>query len=146
MDLRSDIRWIQEQIENADETEHILASIQDQRSAIISQYSALNDNLPELSNVSMIIRELQDHLSLSGVSLLKLEPENKKVFETYEEWPFLIIAEGGYHNFGHLLQALEKSDYIIRIQQVTLSSDGLVSKVITGELYLSVVLLNELSR
>lgn|SRR5574341_251585 len=80
----------------------------------------LKEKLPAETEVSGLLRQIQNEVNKAGLSLKYWKPEKRKPHSSglYDEIPIAVTLSGGYHNFGLFLDRVAKLPRIVNIQNV----------------------------
>lgn len=84
------------------------------------QLRILTEKLPPETEVSSLLRQIQDLVNKSGLTLKLWRPEKRKQHESglYEEIPITVSLLGGYHNLGIFLDRVSKLSRIVNVQNI----------------------------
>lgn len=98
----------------------------------------LTEQLPPESEVSDLLRQIQNLVNRSGLVLKSWKPSGRKMHASglYEEIPIAITLSGGYHNTALLFDRVGKLTRIVNILNIKMgtmkiSSDGSPEVTIT---------------
>jgi type IV pilus assembly protein PilO len=84
----------------------------------------LTEQLPPESEVSDLLRQIQDLVNRSGLTLKSWKPSGRKMHESglYEEIPIAITLTGGYHQTALLFDRVGKLTRIVNILNIKMGS------------------------
>jgi Tfp pilus assembly protein PilO len=84
----------------------------------------LTEQLPPESEVSDLLRQIQNLVNQSGLSLKSWKPSGRKMHASglYEEIPIAIILTGGYHHTALLFDRVGKLTRIVNILNIKMGS------------------------
>jgi type IV pilus assembly protein PilO len=88
------------------------------------QLKVMKEKLPAENEVSSLLRQIQNEVNKSGLTLKLWKPDKRKPHESglYEEIPITVNLIGGYHNFGVFLDRVSKLPRIVNIQNFKMDS------------------------
>lgn len=88
------------------------------------QLVLLTEKLPPETEVSTLLRQIQNLVNRSGLVLKLWKPEKRIPHSSglYEEIPITVHIIGGYHNFGIFLDRVSKLQRIVNIQNVKMDT------------------------
>lgn len=109
-------------IDNADSQQEYLRGVLASRGD--TYRSIFNGN--QVAGTSKVLSEIHACVGRSGVTLGTLIPSQKINHNQFSEWTIHITASGGFHNHAFFLNELERSNLLIRLNQVRLESDGII--------------------
>jgi len=84
----------------------------------------LTEQLPPESEVSDLLRQIQDLVNRSGLTLKSWKPSGRKMHASglYEEIPIAITLTGGYHQTALLFDRVGKLTRIVNILNIKMGS------------------------
>lgn len=84
------------------------------------QLRVAKEKLPPETEVSGLLRQIQNEVNKSGMTLKLWKPEKRKSDPSglYEEIPISVGLIGGYHNFGVFLDRVSKLPRIVNVQNI----------------------------
>ena len=84
----------------------------------------LTEQLPPESEVSDLLRQIQNLVNQSGLTLKSWKPSGRKTHASglYEEIPIAITLTGGYHNTALLFDRIGKLTRIVNILNIKMGS------------------------
>jgi type IV pilus assembly protein PilO len=84
----------------------------------------LTEQLPPESEVSDLLRQIQNLVNQSGLTLKSWKPSGRKAHASglYEEIPIAITLTGGYHNTALLFESIGKLRRIVNILNIKMGS------------------------
>jgi type IV pilus assembly protein PilO len=84
----------------------------------------LTEQLPPETEVSGLLRQLQNLVNQSGLILKLWKPEKRKPHESglYDEIPIVLEISGGYHNVGVFFDKVSKLTRIVNIMNLRMDS------------------------
>jgi type IV pilus assembly protein PilO len=116
------------------ENENKIKKLDDLRAEVKAgqvQLAILTKQLPPESEVSDLLRQIQDKVNQSGLTLKSWKPSGRKTHTSglYEEIPIAVTLTGGYHNTALLFDRIGKLTRIVNILNIKMggmkmSKDG----------------------
>jgi type IV pilus assembly protein PilO len=84
----------------------------------------LTEQLPPETEVSGLLRQLQNLVNQSGLVLTLWKPEKRRTHASglYEEIPIILEISGGYHNVGVFFDKVSKLARIVNIMNLKMDS------------------------
>jgi type IV pilus assembly protein PilO len=84
----------------------------------------LTEQLPPESEVSDLLRQIQNLVNQSGLTLKSWKPTGRKTHTSglYEEIPIAITLTGGYHNTASLFDRIGKLTRIVNVLNIKMGS------------------------
>lgn len=112
-ELQSKIRDNDNKIKKLDDLKVEVKTLQ-QRLVILTQ------QLPPESEVSGLLRQIQNLVNQSGLNLRLWRPEKRRIHPSglYEEIPITLALTGGYHNTASLFDRVGKLTRIVNILNI----------------------------
>ncbi len=92
--------------------------------ALRERLRVLTEQLPPETEVSGLLRQLQNLVNQSGLVLKLWKPEKRKPHESglYDEIPIVLEISGGYHNVGVFFDKVSKLARIVNIMNLKMDS------------------------
>jgi type IV pilus assembly protein PilO len=129
--INPEIETLRTNIERASNQVARLPNYQDQLDALTLDVGDLRKTFLSKDQISLLLEDIslladKHHLNIEAVLPKTIEMESVLEYETtrYLELPVFIEANGGYHDFGRWLNALEKIEPIWRMDSFTIVSTG----------------------
>jgi type IV pilus assembly protein PilO len=115
--LRQKIRENDSKIKKLDDLRAEVKSLQ-------GRLVILTEQLPPESEVSDLLRQIQNLVNQSGLTLKSWKPSGRKTHASglYEEIPIAITLTGGYHNTALLFESIGKLKRIVNILNIKMGS------------------------
>lgn len=122
--LEKDIGGLQIKINANDEKIRKLDDLRKEVKALEEKLRLLTEQLPPGSEVSGLLRQIQNLVSQSGLSLKVWRPNQRKIHATglYEEIPISIDLTGAYHDVGIFLDRVSKLTRIVNVLNIRMGS------------------------
>jgi type IV pilus assembly protein PilO len=116
-ELRQKIRENDSKIKKLDDLRAEVKSLQ-------GRLVILTEQLPPESEVSDLLRQIQNLVNQSGLTLKSWKPSGRKTHASglYEEIPIAITLTGGYHNTALLFESIGKLKRIVNILNIKMGS------------------------
>jgi len=118
-------------IRGNDERIKKLAELEQDVVTLNAKLKLLSEQLPQETEVSTLLGELQGLVNKSGLTLKLWKPEKRRTHSSglYEEIPISVDLIGGYHNVGVFFDSIGKVKRIVNISNIKmglpkLGSDG----------------------
>lgn len=125
--LQAKVRENDEKIRNLDKLKAEVKDLQ-------RQLAELTEQLPPESEVSGLLRQIQDKVNQSGLVLKLWKPDKPRDHSSglYREIPVTLTLTGGYHNTAAFFDRVSKLSRIVNILNIKmgnpkLSNDGSIS-------------------
>ena len=110
-------------IQKGQATARRLPEFQAQVTDLQHRLDNLRSVLPEEKDVADILRRVQGLATQSNLALQKFTPQPTKQMPMYAELPYLLVAEGTYHNFGLFLDKISKFHRIINVSEIKIKAN-----------------------
>lgn len=122
--LEKDIQQLMASINENDEKIKKLDELRAEVKSLNEQLKLLKEQLPPESEVSGLLRQVQNLVNQSGLSLKLWKPEKRKTHTSgmYEEIPITLELSGGYHNVGVFFDRVSKLTRIVNMLNVKMGS------------------------
>jgi Tfp pilus assembly protein PilO len=122
-----------------------LPEFQAQVTDLEHRLEALRNVLPEQKDVADILRRLQGLATQSNLTLLRFAPTPPRQQPLYAEVPYMLIADGSYHNLALFFDRVSKFPRIINVSDVSISAKPAQSpnSTITATLIATTFVLND---
>lgn len=97
-----------------------LADLEQEVVSLNAKLKVLSEQLPQETEVSTLLGELQGLVNKSGLTLKLWKPEKRRthVSGLYEEIPISVELMGGYHNVGMFFDRIGKVKRIVNILNI----------------------------
>jgi len=107
-------------IRSNDERIKKLADLKEEVVALNAKLKVLSEQLPQETEVSTLLGEIQGLVNKSGLTLKLWKPEKRRTHPSglYEEIPIAVDLIGGYHNLGVFLDSIGKVKRIVNILNI----------------------------
>jgi type IV pilus assembly protein PilO len=121
--LEKDISGLQATIKANDERIMQLDALRAEVKALQERLTVLTQQLPSDTEVSGLLRQIQDLVTQSGLTLKLWRPGKKKTASNglYDEIPIALNIVGGYHDLALLFDRVSKLTRIVNILDVKMS-------------------------
>ena len=105
----------EERIQRLDELKARVQTLQE-------QLRLAKEKLPPETEVSGLLRQIQNEVNKAGMTLMLWKPDKRKSDPSglYDEIPINVALTGGYHNFGVFLDRVAKLPRIVNIQNINM--------------------------
>lgn len=115
--LAAEIRANDDKIKKLDELRAEVKSLQ-------AQLKLLTEQLPPETEVSGLLRQIQNLVTQSGLTLKLWKPEKRKTHASglYEEIPISLELSGGYHNVGVFFDRVSRLTRIVNMLNLKMGS------------------------
>jgi Tfp pilus assembly protein PilO len=125
-----------------------LPEFQAQVTDLEHRLEALRNVLPEQKDVADILRRLQGLATQSNLTLLRFAPTAPRQQPLYSEVPYMLIADGSYHNLALFFDRVSKFPRIINVSEVAITAKPAQApnSTITATLIATTFVLNDTSR
>ncbi len=122
--LETTVAGLQATIKENDAKIKKLDELKAEVKALHERLRVLTEQLPPETEVSGLLRQLQNLINQSGLILKLWKPEKRKPHESglYDEIPIVLEISGGYHNVGVFFDKVSKLTRIVNI--MNLKMDG----------------------
>ncbi len=123
-ELETTVAGLQATIKENDAKIKKLDEVKAEVKALHERLRVLTEQLPPETEVSGLLRQLQNLVNQSGLILKLWKPEKRKPHESglYDEIPIVLEISGGYHNVGMFFDKVSKLTRIVNI--MNLKMDG----------------------
>ncbi len=97
-----------------------LAELEQEVVTLNAKLKVLSEQLPQETEVSTLLGELQGLVNRSGLTLKLWRPERRRTHASglYEEIPISVDLLGGYHNVGIFFDSISKVKRIVNILNI----------------------------
>ncbi len=136
--LEKDVAGLQNTIKANDEKIKKLDELRAEVKSLEERLRLLTEELPPGSEVSGLLRQVQNLVSQSGLTLKLWRPEKRKTHSSglYEEIPISLELSGGYHDLGIFFDRVSKMTRIVnmldlKMGMATINKAGMVEIKIT---------------
>ena len=121
--LDKDITGLQTKMRANDEKIRNLSELRAEVKTLEARLKILTEQLPPGSEVSGLLRQIQNLVSQSGLTLKLWRPDKRKPHESglYEEIPINVELVGGYHDVGILYDRVSKMTRIVNMLNLKMS-------------------------
>lgn len=123
--LTADITARQAEIKTNDEQIKKLDELRAEVKSLDEKFKLLSKQLPPGSEVSDLLRQIQNQVSQSGLTLKLWRPEKRKPdpsgMSLYEEIPIIIELTGAYHDLGIFFDRVSKLTRIVNMLNLKMS-------------------------
>lgn len=128
--LNAEIQKNEEKIRKLDELKAEVVSLRERLRLLTAQ-------LPPETEVSGLLRQIQELVTRSGLTLRYWRPEKKRAHSSglYNEIPMTMELSGGYHNLAMFFDRVSKMTRIVNMMNVRMGSAKLVG---TGSVEIAV--------
>lgn len=122
--LEGEIAVLQAKIKENEEKIRKLDALKAEVAALRQRLAFLKEQLPPETEVSGLLRQIQNLVNQSGLSLKVWRPERRRVHQSglYAEIPISMTITGGYHNFGIFFDRVSKMTRIVNVLNITMGS------------------------
>ena len=123
-DLEKDIAGIQVTIKANDEKIRKLDELKVEVKSLEQKLQLLTAQLPPETEVSGLLRQIQNLVSQSGLSLKLWRPDKRRAHPSglYEEIPINMDLAGGYHDVGMFFDRVSKLTRIVNMLNLRMGS------------------------
>jgi type IV pilus assembly protein PilO len=122
--LETTVAGLQATIKENDAKIKKLDELKAEVKALHERLRVLTEQLPPETEVSGLLRQLQNLVNQSGLILKLWKPEKRKPHESglYDEIPIVLEIDGGYHNVGVFFDKVSKLTRIVNIMNLKMDS------------------------
>jgi type IV pilus assembly protein PilO len=122
--LETDLTGLQNRIRENDNKIKKLDNLRAEVRSLQGRLVILTEQLPPESEVSDLLRQIQNLVNQSGLTLKSWKPSGRKTHPSglYEEIPIAITLTGGYHNTALLFDRIGKLTRIVNILNIRMGS------------------------
>jgi type IV pilus assembly protein PilO len=122
--LETTVAGLQATIKENDAKIKKLDELKAEVKALHERLRVLTEQLPPETEVSGLLRQLQNLVNQSGLILKLWKPEKRKPHESglYDEIPIVLEISGGYHNVGVFFDKVSKLTRIVNIMNLKMDS------------------------
>ncbi len=122
--LETTVAGLQAKIKENEEKIKKLDALKAEVKALHERLRLLTEQLPPETEVSGLLRQLQNLVNQSGLVLKLWKPEKRKTHESglYEEIPIALEISGGYHNVGVFFDKVSKLTRIVNVMNLKMDS------------------------
>lgn len=87
----------------------------------------------QVTGTTKILSEIHERVGRSGITLGTLTPGQKIDHDQFSEWSIQITASGDFHRHAHFINELERSNLLVRFNQVRFESNALIPSDINAK-------------
>ncbi len=122
--LEAALTGLQDKIRENDSKIKKLDNLRAEVKSLEARLVTLTEQLPPESEVSDLLRQIQNLVNRSGLTLKSWKPSGRKVHASglYEEIPIAITLTGGYHQTAVLFDRVGKLTRIVNILNIKMGS------------------------
>lgn len=126
--LEGEVAGLQAKIRENDEKIKRLDELKAEVKALHEKLRLLTEQLPPGSEVSGLLRQIQNLVNQSGLSLKLWRPDKRRVHPSglYEEIPIIMELTGGYHNVAMFFDRVSRMTRIVNMLNVRMSGPRVV--------------------
>jgi len=126
--LEGEVAGLQAKIRENDEKIKRLDELKAEVKALHEKLRLLTEQLPPGSEVSGLLRQIQNLVNQSGLSLKLWRPDKRRVHPSglYEEIPIIMELTGGYHNVAMFFDRVSRMTRIVNMLNVRMTGARLV--------------------
>ena len=123
LQLRNEVAGLQATINTNDAKIKKLDELRAEVKTLEARLQILTEQLPPGSEVSGLLRQIQNLVSQSGLTLKLWKPSARKTHASglYEEIPITIDLTGGYHDAGLFFDRVSKLTRIVNMRNLKMS-------------------------
>ena len=121
--LEKDVSGLQATIKSNDEKIKKLDDLRAEVKTLEGRLRQLTEQLPPETEVSGLLRQIQNFVSQSGLTLKLWRPDKRKTHSSglYEEIPISLELSGGYHDLGFFFDRVSKMTRIVNMLNIKMS-------------------------
>jgi type IV pilus assembly protein PilO len=121
--LEKDLSGLQATIKSNDEKIKKLDDLRAEVKMLEERLHQLTEQLPPETEVSGLLRQIQNFVSQSGLTLKLWRPDKRKTHSSglYEEIPINLELSGGYHDLGFFFDRVSKMTRIVNMLNIKMS-------------------------
>lgn len=122
--LESTVAGLQAKIKENETKIKKLDELKAEVRSLHERLKVLTEQLPPETEVSGLLRQLQNLVNQSGLVLTLWKPEKRRTHASglYEEIPIILDISGGYHNVGVFFDKVSKLARIVNIMNLKMDS------------------------
>ncbi len=122
--LETTLAGLQDKIRENDNKIKKLDNLRAEVKSLEARLVTLTEQLPPESEVSDLLRQIQNLVNRSGLTLKSWKPSGRKMHASglYEEIPIAITLTGGYHQTALLFDRVGKLTRIVNILNIKMGS------------------------
>jgi type IV pilus assembly protein PilO len=122
--LETDLTGLHDKIRENDTKIKKLDILRAEVKSLEARLVTLTEQLPPESEVSDLLRQIQNLVNRSGLTLKSWKPSGRKIHASglYEEIPIAITLTGGYHQTALLFDRVGKLTRIVNILNIKMGS------------------------
>jgi len=122
--LEKSLSELQAKIQSNDQKIKKLDELKSEVKTLQVRLAVLTEQLPPESEVSTLLRQIQNLVNQSGLVLKLWRPEKRRMHQTglYEEIPITVTLTGGYHNTVALFDRIGKLTRIVNVLNIKMGS------------------------
>ncbi len=126
--LEGEVAGLQARIRENDEKIKKLDELKAEVKALHERLKLLTEQLPPGSEVSGLLRQIQNLVNQSGLSLKLWRPDKRRVHPSglYEEIPIIMELTGGYHNVAMFFDRVSRMTRIVNMLNVRMTGARVV--------------------
>ena len=107
------------------------------------RFAALYVSLPRSDHMSILLQVLQESADAEQIDLEQIRPAERTSFAGYDELPFQVELQGGFHAVAAFINRIEQSSYVIKVKGLQVRRASAKSAMLVADLALSVIVLKE---
>lgn len=139
--LYSDLQEQKAQIASVQNWQSRLDQLNEQQEKLEDYLSKIFLNLPENDQMSTIVDQVFKEAAAGNVKIIQLRPSEYIQHDRYLEIPISLQVRGDYHEIAQFVNRIEHSKYLMKVEQVNISSEDEPDAPLNGQLSMKVIIL-----
>jgi len=115
---------VEEEIREAEKSRSKLQRLEEELEKNKQTLDSLKSVLPEISEISDIIKRMQALASASRIRINTITPKKESSRDIYVEWPIQFTADGSYHNLAIFFDQVSRMKKIFTITGLSIKPLG----------------------
>lgn len=118
-----------------------LNSLNQQQEKLEDYLSRMFLNLPENDQMSTIVDQVFKEAESGNVKITQMRPAESIEHDSYLEIPVFLQVQGSYHEIGQFVNRVERSKYLMKVEQVDIQSEDEQNSLLHSQIALKVIIL-----
>ena len=133
----------EEKIASASNWENRLDQLNDQHKELESFFSKIYVSLPDDDQMSAIVNHVFNEAEAVDLKLNQMRPAARIEEESHIQIPLAITLRGNYHQIGRFVNAIELSNYLMKVDEIKIREEREPGAPLVGEILIKVIILKK---
>ncbi|MEX2345039.1 MAG: type 4a pilus biogenesis protein PilO [Balneolaceae bacterium] len=133
----------EEKIASVSNWENQLNQLNNQQKELEHFFSKIYVSLPDDDQMSAIINQIFNEAGAAHIQLNQMRPAEQTEFESHIQIPVAITLMGTYHEIGRFVNAIEQSDYLMKVDEIEIRAEQETGTPLAGQILIKVIILKK---